>query len=158
MVGNYYYILENIARDYIFYLVPSMPRDFYANNVTATSFSLTWSDPAEVRTTLLGYNLTITRTGVVDESHYWSECAGDPEATISVYVDNETYNYEFNEALPHFNYTVDIAAWSTAGLGDSNNLSLSTEVSGKQIFCIKLNNIYVGCSVFGRSIRRSYFP
>lgn len=128
-------IVRHIAIDYIFYLAPSMPTDFYANDVTATSFNLTWSEPDKGRN-LLGYNLTITRTGVVNERHYWSGCEGDPETTKSVCVNNETFYYEFKEALPAFNYDVDIAAWYTAGLGDSNNLSLSTEVSGKQILLV----------------------
>lgn len=120
-----------------------MPRDFKANNVTATSFSLTWSEPAEVKTNLLGYNLTITRTGVANDSHYWTGCEGDAEATIFIDVDNDTFNYVFEEALPNFNYDVSIVALSTAGSGESNNLLLSTEVTGRKIVYIYMYHLSI---------------
>ena len=128
---------------YIFHTVPEKVQNLDANFVSAVSefntttqqwtidINITWSEPLFPNGVITLYNVTVYRTDNTSDVEYSNAGITVPNVTVSVTVQAYT------------NYTVSVAASTSAGQGPESLFTIESPEAGKTpCMCAYLNNAF----------------
>ena len=111
-------------KTFVFFTVPSAPRELQSKGETNTSLTVSWNRPQYPNAPTLDYILSY-RLSLWDDVFPFN-------VTIRAPADKESITFVIRNLLPYSYYTVRVNASSRAGIGlASDDVTLQTKVGGK---------------------------
>ncbi|KAL1505793.1 hypothetical protein ABEB36_005272 [Hypothenemus hampei] len=121
----------NISKQANFTTQDVAPRNLKVFLLSPFSFKILWSSPSKNVSYPSTYNITIIRHDVGSENHFLGNCSTSLD-NFNFTNMNGTTNFTFEEALPDFNYTIEVRALFNAGLGREARTSCLTNISASE--------------------------